>query len=326
VTILVTGSAGHLGEALVRTLRATGTPVRGLDLKPSETTDMLGSVCDCTLVREAMSGVTAVVNTATLHKPHVVTHTRQQFVDTNVTGTLTLLEEATRSGVEAFVQTSTTSVFGDALTPGPNRPAVWITEEVAAVPKNIYGATKLAAEHLCRVVARKDRLPLVILRTARFFPEEDDNAVVRSQYSLLNVQSLELLYRRADIADVASAHLAAIERAREIEFGMFIISATTPFTSGDLEGLGRDAPSVLWRRFPKGRELFERQGWSVFPALDRVYVNARARRELKWQPRYDFQHVLECLGAGKEFRSKLALDVGAKGYHDQAFEEGPYPV
>jgi nucleoside-diphosphate-sugar epimerase len=326
VTILVTGSAGHLGEALVRTLRAQGTAVRGLDLKPSETTDVVGSICDRALVREAMSNVTAVVNTATLHKPHVVTHNRQQFVDTNITGTLNLLEEATHAGVQAFVQTSTTSAFGDALTPGPNQPAAWITEEVAPIPKNIYGATKLAAEHLCQVVARRDRLPLIILRTARFFPEEDDNAAVRSRFSLLNVQALELLYRRADIADVASAHVAALKRAGEIQFGMFIVSATTPFTPDDLEALGQDAASVIWRKFPGSRELFAKLGWSVFPALDRVYVNARARRELNWQPRYDFRRVLECLVAAKEFRSELALDVGVKGYHDVVFEEGPYPV
>ncbi len=326
MTVLVTGSAGHLGEALMRTLRARGVTARGLDLKASETTDAVGTICARGFVREAMSGVTAVVNTATLHKPHVVTHTRQQFVDTNITGTLNLLEEAMRAGVEAFVQTSTTSAFGDVLRPVPNQPAAWITEQVAPIPKNIYGATKLSAEHLCQVVARKDGLPLVILRTARFFPEEDDNSAVRNHYSLLNVQALELLYRRADIVDVVSAHLAAIERARAIRFGMFIVSATTPFTYDDLESLGRNAATVIWRKFPESRELFTELGWNVFPTLDRVYVNARARQELGWRPHHNFQHVLTCLAAGKDFRSELALDVGVKGYHDAEFNEGPYPV
>ncbi len=52
---------------------------------------------------------------ATLHKPHIATHSRQDFVDTNITGTLLLLEEAATAGVESFVYTSPTSVFGDAL-------------------------------------------------------------------------------------------------------------------------------------------------------------------------------------------------------------------
>ena len=122
MTILVTGSAGHLGEALHRTLRGRGSPVHGVDLKPSPFTDAVGSIVDPDFVRRQMDGVTAVIHTATLHKPHVATHSRQDFVDTNVTGTLNLLEEAVAAGVQAFVFTSTTSVFGDALIPPAGAP------------------------------------------------------------------------------------------------------------------------------------------------------------------------------------------------------------
>ena len=92
--ILVTGSAGHLGEALMRVLRSRGRDARGTDIKPSDFTDKVGSIVDRVFVREAMAGVDAVLHTATLHKPHVATHTRQDFIDTNITGTLNLLEEA----------------------------------------------------------------------------------------------------------------------------------------------------------------------------------------------------------------------------------------
>src|SRR5687768_4392074 len=105
-TILVTGSAGHLGEALVRTLRAADRPVVGLDLVASPYTDLVGSITDRELVARAMTGVGAVIHTATLHKPHVATHSRQAFVDTNLTGTLNLLEEAARIGVTGFLFTS----------------------------------------------------------------------------------------------------------------------------------------------------------------------------------------------------------------------------
>jgi hypothetical protein len=64
----------------------------------------------------------------------------------------------------------------------------------------------------------------------------------------------------------------------------------------------------------------------MFPGIDRVYVNERARRDLGWRPRYDFRHVLERLKAGESARSALALAVGSKGYHARTFEEGPYPV
>jgi hypothetical protein len=47
---------------------------------------------------------------------------------------------------------------------------------------------------------------------------------------------------------------------------------------------------------------------------------------LGWRPKYDFQHVLESLRAGRDFRSPLALAIGSKGYHAQVFADGPYPV
>src|SRR6185436_810528 len=134
--ILVTGSAGHLGEALMRTLPAAGHEAVGVDLKPSPFTQHVGTIADRAFVQRCMRGVEAVLHAATLHKPHVATHARQDFVDTNVTGTLNLLEEAVAAGVRAFVYTSTTSAFGRALVPPPGAPAAWITEDVMPVPKN----------------------------------------------------------------------------------------------------------------------------------------------------------------------------------------------
>jgi len=92
--IMVTGSSGHLGEALVRALRDNNREVIGLDIVPSEFTNFVGSIVDRHFVNRCMQSVDAVIHTATLHKPHVITHGRQSFVDTNITGTLNLLEEA----------------------------------------------------------------------------------------------------------------------------------------------------------------------------------------------------------------------------------------
>jgi nucleoside-diphosphate-sugar epimerase len=146
--VLVTGSSGHLGEALCRVLRADGIDVTGLDLLPSPYTAVVGSIADRRLVRRALEGIDAVLHAATLHKPHVGSHRRQDFVDTNITGTLTLLEEAVAAGVRRFVFTSTTSTFGRALTPAAGAPAAWITEDVTPVPRNVYGETKTPDEDL----------------------------------------------------------------------------------------------------------------------------------------------------------------------------------
>ena len=318
----MTGSAGHLGEALVRTLRGRGDDVVGLDLLPSPDTDVVASVADRGAVRAAVAGADAVLHAATLHKPHVGTHPRQAFVDTNVTGTLTLLEAAVAAGVGAFVYTSTTSAFGRALRPAPGEPAAWITEEVVPEPRNVYGVTKVAAEDLCELVAGDTGLPCVVLRTARFFPERDDDPAVAAGYADANIKVNELLFRRVDLADVVSAHLAALERAPSLGFGRYVVSATTPFGRADLADLRRDAPAVVARLFPESVELYERLGWRMFPSIDRVYVNERARTELGWEPRFDFRRALELLRAGEEPRSPLAASVGAKGYHPGT--TGPY--
>lgn len=326
MTVLVTGSAGHLGEGLMRSLRAQSREARGIDIKPSAFTHRVGSIADRDFVGEAMRGVRQVIHCATLHKPHVATHRYQDFVDTNISGSLNLLEAALAAGVESFVFTSTTSSFGAALKPPPDGPATWITEQVAPVPKNIYGTTKIAAEGLCELFRRKHGLPVLVLRTSRFFPEDDDDAAVRSVYAPANVQANELLYRRADIEDVVQAHLCAIERAPALGFGRYIVSATTPFAQADLQALHDDAVAVVERLFPECRDLYAARGWRLFPRLDRVYVNGAARRDLHWQPRYDFAHVLDCLRAGRDFRSPLAREVGVKGYHAAVFEGIPYPV
>jgi UDP-glucose 4-epimerase len=315
VKILVTGSAGHLGEALMRTLRDQGSSVVGIDLLPSPFTDVVGDIANRKLVDECMRGVTHVLHTATLHKPHVATHARQVFVDTNVTGTLNLLEAAVANKVKAFVFTSTTSTFGDALTPPPGSPAAWITEDVVPIPKNIYGVTKTAAEDLCRLFHRNAKLPCLVLRTSRFFPEEDDVAERASAYEEANLKVNELLYRRVDVEDVVSSLLLAMEKAPALGFGKFIITATTPFQREDLAQLGTNAPAVLAKYFPEYPEIYARLGWKMLPTLDRVYVNARARELLGWRPEYDFAHALRCVAAGKDYRSPITSSIGSKGYH-----------
>jgi nucleoside-diphosphate-sugar epimerase len=260
--------------------------------------------------------VQAVLHAATLHKPHVATHDRQAFVDTNVSGTLNLLEEAAAAGVRAFVFTSTTSTFGDALTPPAGAPAAWITEDVTPMPKNIYGVTKTAAEDLCQLFSRDRALPCVVLRTSRFFPEADDDDATRRAYDDdANLKANEFLHRRVDIVDVVSAHVLALQQAPELGFDKFIVSATTPFTRADLAALRSDAAAVIRARVPGFDTVYGARGWKAPASIDRVYVNERARSKLGWRPQYDFARILQLLANDEEPRSALARAVGAKGYH-----------
>lgn len=324
--ILVTGSAGHLGEALIRTLRNTSHDICGIDIKKSPYTDKVVCVSDRKSVQACMKNVDVVMHTATLHKPHVSTHTRQNFIDTNITGTLNLLEEAVKVKTKAFIFTSTTSVFGRALRPQSNTPAVWVDESLTPVSRNIYGTTKFAAENLCELFHYKFKLPCMVLRTSRFFLEEDDNPKMRKIYSNDNIKVNEYLYRRVDISDIVAAHLLAMEQAPRLGFERYIISATTPFSKEDVSALRDNAPQVVERLVPDYVAVYQQKQWKMFSSIERVYDNEKARRQLGWQPRYDFAHIVAQLKNGGDFRSPLAIDVGVKGYHEQQFSEGPFPV
>ena len=99
--------------------------------------------------------------------------------------------------------------------------ATWITEEMAPLlPRNIYGVTKLSAEHLCRLFNELHRLPVIVLRTARFFPEEDDmaHAIVQSEE---NTKVNEFLFRRLTVEDAAEAHVAALDKAPDARLRHF---------------------------------------------------------------------------------------------------------
>src|SRR5712692_10263203 len=185
--------------------------------------------------------------------------------------------------------------------------------EVTPVPKNIYGVTKAAAEDLCQLFHRNQGLACIVLRTSRFFPEEDDDKGVREAYSDDNVKVNEYLYRRVDIEDVVSAHMLAAKQAPAIGFRKYIISATTPFLPADLPKLRGDAPLVVRQRVPDYEAEYKRRGWKMFPSIGRVYVNDRARNELGWEPRYDFKFIIGRLRAGDDVRSPLARAIGSKG-------------
>ena len=196
------------------------------------------------------------------------------------------------------------------MTPPAGAPAVWVTEDLAPIPKNIYGTTKVAAEDLCELFHRDHGLACLILRTSRFFPEEDDEEATREAYAQDNAKANEFLHRRVDIEDVAAAHMLAMAKAPSIGFGRYIVSATTPFTRDDLAELRVNAPLVVSRRVRGYEAEYARRGWKMFPARQ-GHVNDRVRglHSLLRLPACD-----RLLKAGPT-RSPLAHAVGSKGYH-----------
>ncbi|MBX9814855.1 MAG: oxidoreductase [Proteobacteria bacterium SG_bin5] len=296
--ILLTGSSGWLGRHVARTLAAAGHGVVGLDPLPGPATQAIGSVAD----RERVEALFAahrfdgVVHAGALHQPDIARHSAQAFVDVNVTGTLNLLEAACRHRVGRFVFTSTTSLMISAeIAAGQGRAAAWLDEDHAPLaPRNIYGITKLAAEQLCRLYHQRHGLACVVLRTARFFPERDQDWEGASD----NARANEYLNRRLSVADAAQAHRLALDRADQLGFDLFLIAAPTPFAPSDAVPLKVNAATVIARYFPEAPALYAARGWRLPATLDRVYDARRAERVLGFRATTSFATILASLAHG----------------------------
>lgn len=294
--ILLTGSSGWLGRFLAPMLRAQGHSVTGLDVAPGADTQVVGSVADRALLDRVFAAQTieAVIHAGALHKPDIARYPAQAFVDVNVTGTLNLLECAVAAGSSRFVFTSTTSLMiSQAIREEAGDAAAWLDESSGPIePRNIYGVTKHAAEQLCRLAHLHDGLACVVLRTSRFFPEEDDTHRLLSGE---NMKANELLHRRLTVEDAARAHLLALERAPAIGFGCYIVSAPPPFDRSECAALKRDAPAVIAHHFSDAAELYAEKGWELPARIGRIYDPALAERELGFRCETDFAAVLRAL-------------------------------
>ena len=242
-------------------------------------------------------GIEAVVHGGALHKPDIVRYPAQAFVDVNVAGTLNLLEAAAAAGHDRFVFTSTTSLMiSQAIRNELADHAVWLDETSGPLePRNIYGVTKLAAEQLCRLAHLENGLNCVVLRTSRFFPEEDDT---HRALSGENMKANELLHRRLTVEDAARAHIAALDRAPDVGFGSFIVSAPTPFDQSECDELKNDAAKVIARHFPDAPALYAAKGWELPKSIGRVYDAARAEQVLGFRCETDFHALMAALRGG----------------------------
>lgn len=300
--VLLTGSSGWLGRFLAPRLRAVGHAVVGLDVAPGVDTQIIGSVADRALVDRTFceAGIEAVIHSGALHKPDIVRYSAQSFIDVNVTGTLNLLEAAIAAKHDRFVFTSTTSLMISAdLRSGKQsdaRKAAWLDEEFGPLaPRNVYGVTKLAAEELCRLHALDHDLDIMVLRTGRFFPENDDTF---EEPDGPNLKANEFLNRRLTVEDAADAHVMALEKAAGMGFQRFILSAPPSFTRDEAEMLIEDAPCAIARHFPKAAGLYKARGWTLPKSIDRVYDPGKAQRMLGFRCKTGFSEILRALEDG----------------------------
>ena len=276
--ILVTGSSGYSGNEIVKLLRSEGHSVIGMDILDGVNTQVIGSISDWKLLKEITNGLDIIIHTASLHAPHVGLYSREEFIDVNVQGTLKLLEIGKKKSIRKFIYTSTTSVYGEAMK--NKNQAVWVTEELNPIPRDIYDITKLAAEKLCEDFYRNERLETICLRVARFWKEPLNNRVFYR------------MYRGLDVHDVAEAHKLAMN-SNDIGFNIYNISSQTPFSYDELTELKINHKKVIRPKVPGLLEFFEEKNWEMPKEIDRVYVIDKARQELGYSPKFNIKEMLQ---------------------------------
>ena len=188
LNVLVTGADGFIGSHLTERLIEAGAKVTALacynsfdthgwlddlpDAARSRLALVRGDVRDAGFVRGIVRGQDIVFHLAALIAiPHsyVAAHS---YVETNVTGTLNVLEAARGSGVRRIVHTSTSEVYGSALT-------MPITEDHPLQGQSPYSASKIGADMMAEAFARSFELPVAILRPFNSFgPRQSERAVI----------------------------------------------------------------------------------------------------------------------------------------------------
>lgn len=187
-TVLVTGADGFIGSHVVERLIDEGATVRAFCMynslsshgwldeldEParSSITTVLGDIRDFEMVDRSTEGVDVVLHLAALIAIPYSYIAPRSFIDTNVTGTLNILEAARRHGVERIVHTSTSEVYGTPeLLP--------ITESHPLRGQSPYSASKIAADKLCEAWACSYGTPVVVLRPFNTYgPRQSARAVI----------------------------------------------------------------------------------------------------------------------------------------------------
>jgi len=276
--VLVTGSSGKLGKAIVQLLQDSNYDVLGIDLVPGYTTNELIDIRDENAVLEVASKVNVIIHTAALHGKHTdLNYSRKSFIDTNVIGTNNLLSASIKTGIKKFLYTSSTSIYGKAMV--SKNAAVWVDEKLRPEPRDIYDITKLTCELLCQDYFEKEGLDTTVLRVSRFLPEDD------------NTKANHRIYRGLDERDGAKGHLLALEKKFE-SFEIFNISSESPFQKEDLVALTKNPEKVISKYYTQAKEYYKANNWEFPKRIDRVYSIEKAKNELSYSPKYNYESLI----------------------------------
>jgi len=316
-TVLVTGADGFIGSHLAERLVAEGAKVRAFCLYNSQGSwgwldqaapatraalDVrLGDVRDARFVDAATEGVDVVFHLAALIAIPYSYAAPQSFVDTNISGTLNVLEAARRHRVARVVQTSTSEVYGTPAT-------LPIVESHPLHAQSPYAATKVAADQLALAHHASFGTPVMVLRPFNTYgPRQSTRAVLPTILA-------QLLSGQREIA------LGRLDTRRDLTFvddtvAGFVAAGRTPGIEGRTIQLGTGTAVSIEELFQQACDAVGVRATAVSdqrrlrPDASEVLVlqsdNSLARSLLDWQPRTSLEAGLRQTAAW--LKTHLAL-------------------
>lgn len=303
-SILITGADGFIGSHLVEQLLAEGCKVRAfviynsfnswgwLDTLPRETKEQIeifaGDVRDPNGVRTAMKGIDIVFHLAALIAIPFSYHSPDSYIDTNVKGTLNIIQAARDLGVERVLVTSTSEVYGTAQ-------FVPITEAHPKQPQSPYSASKIGADCIADSFYRSFDLPLTIVRPFNTFgPRQSARAVIPTIITQLlsGMEEIKLgdITPTRDLLFVKDTVKGFIEIARcsDLIGHEVNIATQSEVTVGDL------AQEMIKQINPAAKIISDEQ--RLRPAKSEVFrlfgSNEKLKKFTSWQQQYSLSQGL----------------------------------
>ena len=296
--ILVTGADGFIGSHLTEALVRAGYDVRAFVLYNSfgslgwldhSGSDIFGNydifsgdIRDSNGVFESMKGVDIVLHLASLISIPYSYHSPDSYVDTNIKGTLNVLQAARQLEVERIIHTSTSEVYGSAK-------FVPITEVHPLQGQSPYSATKIGADQLALSFFNSFELPVTIIRPFNTYgPRQSTRAVIptiitqiASGYKKIKLGALSPTRDFSYIQDTVAGFLAAIE-AENISGEVINLGSSFEISIGE-------AAKMISKIMCSSIEIFSDEV-RIRPKdseVQRLYSdNSKAKTLLKWSPEY----------------------------------------
>lgn len=296
--ILVTGADGFIGSHLTEALIRNGYNVRPfvfynsfnswgwLDSSPLEVKKELdvfaGDIRDPHGVRTAMLGCDAVLHLAALIAIPYSYHSPDTYVDTNIKGTLNVVQAARELGVAKVIQTSTSEVYGTAR-------FVPITEDHPLQGQSPYSATKIGADHIAMSFYHAFDTPVTIVRPFNTYgPRQSARAVIptiitqiANGYRQLKLGALSPTRDFNFVTDTVRGFIASLE-AENVVGEIINIGSNYEISIGDLvKAIGEVMSADIEITSDEERLRPEKS------EVERLWAeNAKAATMLGWQPEY----------------------------------------